>query len=321
MQTNKIENKSVYAVVGNDAFRKRQAIEAICDQLAKGGGSDEGPSRYEGAKTELAIVLDDVRTYSLLGGARIVIVEDADPFITRNRANLEKYCAEPVDSGVLILDCGSLPSNTRLYKAIAKTGQIIKCDPLKGQALQAWMVQHARDAYNKQLDRQAAWRLADLVGQSLGALDAELSKLSIFVGSRTAITPKDVEELVGRLREEDIFGITDAMASGDTATALTKWEKVLATDRAAPARAVGGLAWGFRKLLDLKLQSMSGVPMGSLARQAFTTPDVLQRRLERHDVADLQNKITALLEADVASKNGLSTASSAIQQFIVAQSA
>ena len=99
MQTNKIENKSVYAVVGNDAFRKRQAIEAICDQLAKGGGSDEGPSRYEGAKTELAIVLDDVRTYSLLGGARIVIVEDADPFITRNRANLEKYCAEPVDSG------------------------------------------------------------------------------------------------------------------------------------------------------------------------------------------------------------------------------
>lgn len=321
MKTNKIENKNVYAVVGNDRFRKRQTIDAICEQLANNGGSDEKPSRYEGAKTELAIVLDDVRTYSLLGGARIVIVEEADTFITRNRANLEKYCAAPVDSGVLIFDCGSLPSNTRLYKAIAKTGQIIKCDPLKGQALQAWMVQHARDAYDKQLDRQAAWRLADLVGQSLGALDAELSKLSIFVGSRPAITPKDVEELVGRLREEDIFGITDAMASGDTAAALTKWEKVLATDRAAPARAVGGLAWGFRKLLDLKLQSESGVPMGSLARQAFTTPDVLQRRLARHNVADLQDKITALLEADVASKNGLSTASSAIQQFIVAQSA
>jgi DNA polymerase-3 subunit delta len=321
VKTNAIENKNVYAIIGNDRFRTRQAIDAICDHWTESGGSDEHPSRYEGGKIELAVVLDDVRTYSLLGGVRIVIVEEADPFITRHRASLEKYCTAPVDSGVLILDCSSLPSNTRLYKAITKTGQIIKCDPLKGQALQTWMVQHARSAYDKQLDRQAAWRLADLVGQSLGSLDAELSKLSIFVGSRPSITPKDVEELVGRLREEDIFGITDAMASGDTAAALTKWEKVIATDRAGPARAVGGLAWGFRKLLDLKLQSESGVPMGSLARQAFTTPDVLQRRLARHNVADLQDKLMALLKADVASKNGLSTASSAIQQFIVAQSA
>lgn len=318
MKTNAIETRQVYAVSGADLFRKKQTIDAICDTV---GDSDEKPSRYEGAKSELALVLDDVRTYSLLGGTRIVIVEDADTFITRHRASLEKYCAEPVDSGVLILECTTLPANTRLHKIIAKVGQVIKVDPLKGQALQGWMVQHARDTYAKQLDRQAAWRLADLVGTSLGALDAELSKLSIYVGSRPSITPKDVEELVGRLREEDIFGITDAMASGDTATALGKWERVLATDRAGPARAVGGLAWGFRKLLDLKLQSESGVPMGSLARQAFTTPDVLQRRLARHNVVDLQNKLTALLEADVASKNGLSTASSAIQQFIVAQSA
>ncbi len=321
MKSIAIETKPVYAVVGQDQFRKRNTIVAICDEWAKSDGIDKRPSRYEGSKSELAVVLDDVRTYSLLGGVRLVIVDDADTFITRHRASLEKYCTEPVDSGVLILECSSMPSNTRLYKAIAKTGQMIKCDPLKGQALQAWMVQHCRDAYGKQLDRQAAWRLADLVGQSLGSLDAELSKLSIFVGSRPAITPKDVEELVGRLREEDIFGITDAMASGDTAAALTKWEKVLATDRAGPARAVGGLAWGFRKLLDLKLQSESGVPMGSLARQAFTTPDVLQRRLARHNVAELQDNLVALLKADVASKNGLSTASSAIQQFIVTQSA
>ncbi|NOX57577.1 MAG: DNA polymerase III subunit delta [Planctomycetes bacterium] len=321
MKTNAIEIKSVYAVCGKDSFRKSEAIKGICDALAKHHESDEPPTRYDGAKCELASVLDDVRTYSLLGGIRIVIVEGADPFITRHRATLEKYCAEPVDSGVLILECTSLASNTRIYKAIAKSGQIIKCDPLKGQAILAWVNQHARTVFDKQLDQQAAWRLRDLVGSSLGALDAELGKLSIFVGSRPTITSKDVDELVGRLREEDIFGITDAIASGDTASALEQWERVLATDRAAPARAVGGLAWGFRKLLDLKLQQESGVPIGVLARQAYTRPDILQRRLGRHDVADLQNKTTALLEADLASKNGLSNAATAVQKFIVSQSA
>ena len=111
------------------------------------------------------------------------------------------------------------------------------------------------------------------------------------------------------------------MASGNTAEALARWELVLATDRAAPARAIGGLAWGIRRLLDLKTQADEGVPVYALARQAYTQPEVLERRLQQVTIAGLQQQLCDLLDVDLASKTGLATVPSAVEKFIVQHSA
>lgn len=311
--------RGVYAVYGNDGFRKAEVTHRICELAAK-HGAEEGATRFD-SDADLSDVLDEVRTYSLLGGRRLVVVEGADAFISKHRAALERYCAEPVDSGTLVLVCDSLPANTRLHKIIAKAGEVTECKQLRGPAINTWIVQHARSAYGKTIDPRAAGLLRELAGDELGALDGELGKLALFVRDRAGITAEDIEALVGRHREEDIFKVTDAMASGDTAGALTQWERVLATDRAAPARAVGGLAWGIRRLLDLKLKAMSGTPMHILAKQAYTQPNILEHRLARVTVSTLQTQLSELLDADVASKTGLCAADSAIEKFIIKHSA
>ncbi len=310
--------KPVYAVYGADAFRKRQVVADICKSVLEAGG--DTPSQYEGKTAELAAVLDDVRTYSLLGGRRVVIVEDADEFISAHRAALERYCSEPVDSGVLILVCSSLPGNQRLHKIIAKNGQVTKCDALKRQEVVQWISTRAQEAHGKRLDARAAWMLREFTGDDLGMLDGEIGKLAIFVGERPAITERDIEALVGRHREENVFGVTDAIAEGDPARALAQWEQVLATDRAAPARAVGGLAWGIRRLLALKILAEGGASMAGLARQAFTRPDVLQRRLANVTVEELERQLCDLLSADLAAKSGLGSVTTAIEKFIITHS-
>ena len=271
--------ESVYAVFGPEPFLKTETVSRICQTAMDSGEAEDGPNRVDGSDTDLATVLDEVRTYSLLGGRRMVVVEDADSLIKKHRAALENYCASPADSGTLILVCNSLAANTRLYKAIAKTGKVIKCEPIKGRDLASWICHRAGEKYGKQMDSRTAWTLRENVGNSLGALDAELSKLALYVADRKQITTADIEALVGHHREEDVFGVTDAMASGDTAKAFAQWERVLATDRAAPMRAVGGLAWGIRKLLDLKAQAEAGASVYSLAKQAYTQPEILKRRL------------------------------------------
>lgn len=311
--------KNVYALVGPDAFRRREALERICRQAMEAGDGD-GPTRFDGDEAALADVLDEVRTFSLLGGRRLVVVEDAGAFITRNREALERYCAAPVDSGTLVLACDSLPSNTRLYRIIAKTGEIIECKAIPRTQIKGWIVQRARQAYGKGLDSQAADMLRELAGDGLDALDGELGKLALFVRQRPQITAADVEALVGRHREEDVFGVIDAMAVGDTAKALAQWERVLSTNRAAPAMAVGGLAWALRRLLEVKLQAESGTPIGVLARQAYAPPDVLERRLRMVSVRGLQKQMSDLLDADLASKTGLCAVDSAIEKFIVTHS-
>ena len=101
-------SKPVYVVFGTEAYIRSETVKKII--RAELGPNDEfGPTRFEGDKAELADVLDEVRTFSLLGDMRVVVVEDADGFITRHREALEKYVSSPSESGRLILSCTKFP--------------------------------------------------------------------------------------------------------------------------------------------------------------------------------------------------------------------
>ena len=122
---------------------------------------------------------------------------------------------------------------------------------------------------------------------------------------------------MGRYREQNVFAVMDAIAAGDTRTALEEWQRVLATDRAAPARAVGGLAWGLRRLIDARRRLDEGTPIEKLARENWTDVDVFRRRMQQADRRQLENRLVDLLNADLESKTGLGTVERTVERFIV----
>src|SRR5687767_12065807 len=90
----------VFALVGEDSFLQLQEIARIAQAI----GKDAQRSDYDGDSAQLAEVLDDLRSYSMFGGGgKLVIVRNADAFVTRYREALEEYVAELSDSGTLIL--------------------------------------------------------------------------------------------------------------------------------------------------------------------------------------------------------------------------
>lgn len=143
MHTASADVRPVYAVVGHDRLLRQEALEGILRVL-----SDEmdtlGPTRVDGTQAQLADVLDEVRTSSLLGGRRVMIVDDADAFITDNRQVLERYCSTPSESGCLILACNTLASNTRLCRIIGEHGKVIACETPKGRAVVGWIANRCR---------------------------------------------------------------------------------------------------------------------------------------------------------------------------------
>jgi len=307
---------SVYAFAGPDRFLRKNAIDETLRALA-GEVDALGPAYVDGDQARLADVLDEVRTMSLLGQRRVVVVDEADDFISRHRAALERFCAAPEPGGVLLMACDSLPKNTRLYKIISEHGQVVFCEPPKGRALTAWVVERSRTVHGKRLSEAAAARLREHLGDGPGVLDAELTKLAAYVGARSDITPADIDALTGHTREETVFAVTDAIASGDTSAALRQWEQVLATDRAAPGRALAGLAWGVRRLLEARRQWGAGAGIGEIARRMYTEPRVLEGRLKRVTQRRLEGQQKDLLSADLAIKTGGSTLEVAVEKFIV----
>ena len=308
----------IYAVIGRDRFLRHGALQDILRTLSDEG--DAEPSRMNGPEAKIAEVLDEVRTMSLLGGRRIVIVDDADSFISANRDILERYCSNPSTVGTLILSCQSMPKNTRLHKMIAEHGSVTSCDPPKGRAVNTWIVARAKEIHECRISSTAAQRLREHIGDDVGRLDMEIAKLTAYVGERKTITPADIDALTGMHREEKVFAVTDAMSSGDAAGALARWELVLATDRAAPARAIAGLAWAIRRLLQARRDWEAGTSLYVLSKRMFTDSAILENRLKRLNTVQLEHQLQDLLAADLAIKTGMSTVETSIEKFIVKHS-
>jgi DNA polymerase III subunit delta len=297
--------KPVYAVYGPDEFLRRQAIARIVRETLGKEPPPMAMTEVEGPKAMLAEVLDDLRTLPFLADRRLLIVQDADAFITAHREALERYVAAPSATGVLVLVCDVMNRQWRLAKAILEVGSLVECKAPPPRERSRWLTSRASQEYGKKLPPSAAEALLELVGTDMASLDGELAKLAIYVGDRDSIEAADVDDLVGFTRPENIFRMTDALAERNADACFRIWRQTLATDKEAAFRAIGGLAWAVRQLMAAKDPGRSNV-------NPYTA-----RSAARFSLPQLNDMLLQLLAADLASKTGLGTVESAVEKLVV----
>lgn len=220
--------RPICAVFGEEAFLKRLAIAELRRSVL---GEEEGEfsfTRFDGRTAEMREVMDEISTVALFGGGqRLVVVDEADDFVTRHRAALEDYAAKPKTSGVLVLDVRTWPKNTRLYKAVDAGGLQIDCKTPDVRALLKWLVSWAKTRHAAKLEPAAAEMLLELVGPELGLLDQELAKLAVSTAQGGTITAGMVQDLVGGWRAKTAWDMIDAMLAGNAPEALVQLDRLL----------------------------------------------------------------------------------------------
>jgi DNA polymerase-3 subunit delta len=311
------EPKPVYALVGTDAFLRDQNRREILRMVIADGDAQTCVETCD-AESELAEVLDALRTGGLLAPRRAVVVRDADAFISRYRQQLENYLEHPASTGVLIFIVDSLPANTRLAKAIKKIGQVRDCKSPSARELPAQLVNLAaeRDAT---LSRQAAQMLVQTVGSDLAQLVGEIDKLATYVGRGGQITLEAISQLVTSTAGPAAFDLTNALTAGDTAAALDALSGMLAT-RGEEFRALGMIGWHLRKSLRAADMYARGAGPGQICSE-LKIPRFQQQALtgllKRRSVGQFHEDFRRLLRADLAMKTGAG-ASAAMRDLVVA---
>src|SRR4051794_29572353 len=94
--------RPVYAVFGDDSYLRRETVKGLRALVLPGEDDELSVSRFEGANAKLADLLDELRTLPFFSKRRLVILEDADTFITAHRRELEAYVDHPSETGTLI---------------------------------------------------------------------------------------------------------------------------------------------------------------------------------------------------------------------------
>ncbi len=295
----------VYVLAGDEPFLKRQVVLALRRWLFGEDDESFGFSTYAGESAVWASVHDELQTLPFLGGRRLVLIDAADPFVTEHRPALERYVQAPSATGVLVLDVKTWPANTRLAKLIDANGTIT-CNALKVGQLPAWCVRWCQAHQGKQLAREAAQLLVELIGDEMGLLDQELAKLAVFVGEANIIQTDDVDRLVGQGRTGDVWKIFDLIAAARTGDALALLDRLF--DQGNPPEALlGAFSYQIRPLARAgRLLAQGKSPAAALAEagaQAWKAREneALMRHLGRRRLARLYDW---LLEVDLGMKGG-----------------
>ncbi|MBC8105240.1 MAG: DNA polymerase III subunit delta [Anaerolineae bacterium] len=304
--------KPVYALIGEDSFLQIEQLNRIRALLP----DDAQRADFDGERATLSDVLDELRSFAMFGGAKIVVVRAGDDFITRYREQLEDYLASPSEASALLLRVNTLAKNTRIYKFIAKFGEIVECTPPSERQLPAWITMRAKSVHKVNVAPDTASLLAELVGADLGRLDNELGKIAVMCGDKKTIGAQDIAGCVAFQREQEMWDMTNELAMGRPGEAVRRWRQLLQLDSSAEFRAVTWLSMWLEEVGTI----LSG---GDTSRMVWKYKDRLPLFLKtakslgkaRHAKA-----VDLLAEIDRRSKSGLGDAAANVERFILSLS-
>lgn len=257
------ERPSFLVVFGNEPFLKGR-VRTKLQTLFLGGppdgqetdGDDDGDInliKLPGSEVQLNDLQDELDTISLFGGGpRVVYVEDADPFVSEHRAELESLVASGRSQGILILEVSDWRSNTKLYKAVDKAGFQIDCRlPSRGRSVDVkkiakWGSNWGKKQHQLKIKPLVVEHMMDLVGPELGILDQNLAKLSLFFGPKDEVNEEAINEYVGGWQTKTVWNLIENAMNGHANSAISQLDRLLQNGE-APIALFGQISWSLRR--------------------------------------------------------------------------
>ncbi|MEM9411357.1 MAG: DNA polymerase III subunit delta [Planctomycetota bacterium] len=250
---------SVCPLFGGERFLQSLAIKQI--KSLAGNENEFSISELDGAVCQWADTKDLLSTRSLFASneEQIVIVNNADPFVKQHRERLEDRIKQN-GSGCLILVVESWASNTKLYKAIDKSGIQIHCDaPIvkRGRSKQRddariikWLTQLAKSKFEFKLSEVCAAALIELTECNFGRMDQELIKLSLYADEESELTPLEVRKIVGGWPTQTMWTAIDAALDGRAGQALDLLQQLFVAGE-HPLAMFGQISWSLRRYAEV----------------------------------------------------------------------
>jgi len=151
---------------------------------------------------------------------------------TSKTEKLEEVLKAGLPAGnCLIFTAEAVDNRKSLYKIVANIGVVNYFSPVKKEHARKEILQKEAqkllDGCGKKM-APAAWiALGKKTGFDFRNSLSELEKLISFVGERALIDKEDVEEAVGRTREEEIFALTNALSEKNQLAAISTLNHLL----------------------------------------------------------------------------------------------
>jgi DNA polymerase-3 subunit delta len=248
----------VYLLVGDDDAEITRLVADLTGLVEDELRAFNTERIYANDRTlKVAAIVESARTLPMLGDRRVVVVLRGERLLKPKRRGkaveeetpedeespakgetdvLDAYIREPEPRTTLVIASADVDRGRKLYKTLLKHATVVECwglkqfaqDPkdVKGWELDrigreaAAIVTRAVKEAGRTIDQAAARLLAARAGTDIATLRGDVERLQLYVGERTHIEVRDVQDTVSGETLQDKWALNDAILKRDAKKAL-----------------------------------------------------------------------------------------------------
>lgn len=275
----------VYLITGDDELLLQRELERLLTEIRAVEPQLEVALVESGEVTELP----ELRTASLFGGMRCVVVRGAENLTGSLAAQVGAYLGAPVPSSTLVLVARGTGRIRSLAQRAATVGQRIEVTAPKAWATREWeaLVESELQRLGRSADPPAIRALLDHAGTDAATLASKCNQVAAATPEGARVTARDVERVVEGHGNRGSFAVADAVAERAPADALVVLQGAMEAGE-APLAVLGAITFRLRQLLQ--------VASGASAKDMGISPgqhrrlEALVRRFEPGELAWCQDR-------------------------------
>ncbi len=300
------ETEPFYFLYGPEIFYHTEAIQALTRHWITDDNRDFNLETFDARESTVNDWLGSVKTLSFLGGIKLVVVRNLHEGIPKDQdaQTLIDYALSPIPEACLIISADKVDRKRKLFKTLTGLKTAVVCEAPKESELANWLQKRAKES-GYSLSSDAARFLINRVGARPGILAKELEKTLVYAGKNKSVSEKDVSEVVGESKLENVFALTDALKTKNPGKALHLLNNQIDHGE-EPIKILGTIAWQLRMIWEVKHYQKKKLPSGQIAKIMGANPFVVEKALQhthRFSTQQLRNGYRELVKADRSLKS------------------
>lgn len=298
--------ESTYLLIGQSVFLIKEQIKTYQEKFKL---DQFNTVKLDALDTQIELINQELQTVSFFSDQKMVVIENVDSLTRYDDDALSifyKYLANPSSDIVLVLTTSKIPEDHTLGSYLEKYTYIETIDMLEGDALVSYIQKDfKKDDY--QIEDKSVQLIIERTQSNLFGIHQEINKIKMYSIDHKIIYYEDVDLLVTRNLEDNIFTFSAAYLRGNIQAYMQIYDDLL-TNRMASITVFNHLYTTIQLILQTKNLMDEGLNQKILAERLGVTTGrayFLMKEARPQKKAHLEKLIQGLAQLDVDIKSGM----------------
>lgn len=273
-------------------------------------------------------IIEETLTMPFISEKKVIVVKNSFIFtgekvskdLTPNNDQILEFLNKYDGENLIIFEIyqNKLDERKKITKTLKQNGKLSKVEQMSEQEIKSWIQNKLYENY-KDIKQDALNLFIELTGINFNIVSQELEKIILFLGDRATITKEDVNLIINRSLEQNVFLLTEYIQKGQKAKAIAL-VKDLIIMKEEPIKLLALITSNYRLYYQCKILSQKGYSGQQIAKTVNVHPyrvKLALTQVRHYQLNQLLNIIDNCAETDYKLKSSYMDKQLILELFIL----